>query len=56
VSAYKAQRTSPIAIDDDVVKEVQAASDRATRYGLLSKQLDVSRAVDRSFNAPVNSN
>jgi sulfonate transport system substrate-binding protein len=56
VAAYKAQRTSPIAIDDDVVKEVQAASDRATRYGILSKQLDVSRAVDRGFNTPVNSN
>jgi sulfonate transport system substrate-binding protein len=56
VSAYNAQHTSPIAIDDEVVKEVQAASDRATRYGLLSKQLDVGKAVDRSFNAPVSSN
>jgi len=56
LAAYKAQRTAPIAIDDDVVKEVQAASDRATRYGILGKQLDVSKAVDRSFNAPVGSN
>jgi len=55
-AAYTAQRTSPITIDDDVVKEVQAASDRATRYGILGKQLDVSKAVDRSFNAPVSSN
>ena len=48
-AAYTAQRTSPIAIDDGVVTEVQAASDRATRYGILSKTLDVGRAVDRSF-------
>ncbi|SDN00639.1 sulfonate transport system substrate-binding protein [Methylobacterium phyllostachyos] len=48
-TAYTAQRTSPIAIDDNVVAEVQAASDRATRYGILSKTLDVGRAVDRSF-------
>lgn len=50
-AAYTAQRTSPIAIDDAVVKEVQEASDRATRYGILSKTLDVGRAVDRSFTA-----
>lgn len=47
--AYKAQDTRPIAIDDGVVKEFQEASDRATRYGILSKQIDVSNAVDRSF-------
>ncbi len=47
--AYKAQDTRPIAIDDGVVKEFQEASDRATRYGILSKQVDVSKAVDRSF-------
>lgn len=51
LSAYTAQRTSPIAIDDGVVKEIQEASDRATRYGILSKTLDVGRAVDRSFTA-----
>src|SRR3982075_4546015 len=51
LSAYTAQRTSPIAIDETVVKEVQEASDRATRYGILSKTLDVSKAVDRSFTA-----
>jgi sulfonate transport system substrate-binding protein len=51
LAAYTAQRTSPIAIDENVVKEVQAASDRATRYGILSKTLDVSKAVDRSFAA-----
>ena len=51
LSAYTAQRTSPIVIDADIVKEVQAASDRATRYGILSKSLDVSKAVDRSFTA-----
>jgi sulfonate transport system substrate-binding protein len=54
--AYKAQNTSPIAIDDNVVKEVQEASDRATRYGILSKQVDVGKAVDRSFTTTVNSN
>jgi sulfonate transport system substrate-binding protein len=48
LSAY-AQRTSPIVIDENIVREVQAASDRATRYGILSKALDVSKAVDRSF-------
>jgi sulfonate transport system substrate-binding protein len=51
LSAYTAQRTSPIVIDTGVVKEVQEASDRATRYGILSKSLDVSQAVDRSFTA-----
>jgi len=56
LSAYTAQHTSPIAIDDDIVTEVQAASDRATRYGILTKQLDVGKAVDRSFTDGVNSN
>ena len=56
LSAYTAQRTSPIAIDENIVKEVQEASDRATRYGILSKELDVSKAVDRSFTASANSN
>jgi sulfonate transport system substrate-binding protein len=51
LSAYTAQRTSPIVIDADVVREVQEASDRATRYGILAKTLDVSKAVDRSFTA-----
>jgi sulfonate transport system substrate-binding protein len=37
------------------VKEVQAASDRATRYGIIAKQLDVGKAVDRSFTNVVNS-
>jgi sulfonate transport system substrate-binding protein len=55
LAAYTAQRTSPIAIDDNVVKEVQAASDRATRYGILSRTLDVSKAVDRSFAAGASS-
>jgi sulfonate transport system substrate-binding protein len=56
LSAYKAQRTSPIAIDENIVKEVQEASDRATRYGILPKKLDVSKVVDRSFTAAANSN
>ena len=56
LAAYKAQRTAPITIDDNVVKEVQAASDRATRYGILSRQVDVTKAVDPSFNAPIGSN
>ena len=51
LSAYTAQKTSPIVIDTGIVKEVQEASDRATRYGILSKTLDVSKAVDRSFTA-----
>jgi sulfonate transport system substrate-binding protein len=51
LSAYIAQRTSAIVIDTDVVKEIQQASDRATRYGILGKTLDVSKAVDRSFTA-----
>jgi sulfonate transport system substrate-binding protein len=51
LSAYTAQRTSAIVIDAAVVREVQEASDRATRYGILSKSLDVSKAVDRSFTA-----
>ena len=51
LSAYTAQRTSPVVIDENIVKEVQEASDRATRYGILSRTLDVSKAVDRSFTA-----
>jgi sulfonate transport system substrate-binding protein len=51
LSAYTAQRTSSIAIDESVIKEVQEASDRATRYGILPKKLDISKAVDRSFTA-----
>ena len=50
-AAYTAQRTSPIALDDGVVREVQEVSDRATRYGILSRTVDVGRAVDRSFTA-----
>ncbi|MCA1457550.1 ABC transporter substrate-binding protein [Bradyrhizobium sp. BRP22] len=56
LSAYTAQKTSPIAIDENVVKEVQEASDRATRYGILSKTLDVSKAVDRSFTTSASLN
>jgi sulfonate transport system substrate-binding protein len=56
LSAYTAQKTSPIAIDKNVVKEVQEASDRATRYGILSKTLDVSKAVDRSFTSAASLN
>jgi hypothetical protein len=40
-----------IAIDENVVKDVQEASDRSTRYGILPKTLDVGKAVDRSFTA-----
>jgi sulfonate transport system substrate-binding protein len=56
LAAYTAQKTSPIAIDEAVVKEVQAASDRATRYGILGKTLDVGKAVDRSFTASASLN
>ena len=56
LSAYTAQRTSPIAIDEKIVKEVQEASDRATRYGILAKTLDVNKAVDRGFTAAANLN
>jgi sulfonate transport system substrate-binding protein len=51
LSAYTAQRTSAIVIDAGVVKEIQQASDRATRYGILGKTLDVDKALDRSFTA-----
>ncbi|MBR1201948.1 MULTISPECIES: ABC transporter substrate-binding protein [unclassified Bradyrhizobium] len=56
LAAYTAQKTSPIAINEAVVKEVQAASDRATRYGILGKTLDVGKAVDRSFTASASLN
>src|SRR5207244_12714128 len=56
LSAYTAQRTSPIAIDENVIKEVQEASDRSTRYGILPRKLDVNKAVDRSFTAAANLN
>src|SRR6201985_1008255 len=51
LSAHTAQRTSAVSIDTDVVKEIQQASDRATRYGILGKALDVDKALDRSFTA-----
>ncbi len=51
-AAYSAQRNRPIVIDDGVVREVQEASDRATRYGILARRLEVARAVDRSFTDP----
>ena len=51
LSAYTAQATSAIVIDAGVVKEIQEASDRATRYGILAKTLDVDKALDRSFTA-----
>jgi sulfonate transport system substrate-binding protein len=51
VRAYAAQRTSPIVIDNSIVREFQEAADRAARYGIVAKQVDVSKAVDRSFTA-----
>jgi sulfonate transport system substrate-binding protein len=56
LSAYTAQKTTPIAIDESVIKEVQEASDRATRYGILPKKLDVTKAVDRSFTVDASLN
>jgi sulfonate transport system substrate-binding protein len=56
LKAYTEQRTSPIAIDENVVKEVQEASDRSTRYGILPRKLDVGKAVDRSFTAAAHLN
>jgi sulfonate transport system substrate-binding protein len=47
--AYTAQDNRAITIDDNVLKEFQEASDRATRYGIVGKPVDVSKAVDRSF-------
>ncbi len=49
--AYSAQRSNPIVIDESVVREFQEAADRATRYGIVAKKVDVSKAVDRSFTA-----
>lgn len=54
--AYKEQHSSAIVIDDALVSEFQAAADRATRYGLIGKTIDVSKAVDRSFTAGASSN
>ena len=55
-SVWTEQRTSPIAIDEDIVREVQEASDRATRYGSPPKKLGVGKAIDRSFTAAAYSN
>jgi sulfonate transport system substrate-binding protein len=49
--AYAAQRTSPIVIDNPIIREFQEAADRAARYGIAARQVDVSKAVDRSFTA-----
>jgi sulfonate transport system substrate-binding protein len=43
----------PVQIDDALVAEIQEAADRAVRYGILPKTLDVAASVDRSFNAAV---
>ena len=51
LSAYTAQRTSAVVIDGSIVNDIQQASDRATRYGILAKALDVDKALDRSFTA-----
>ena len=40
-------------LDDAVVAEIQEASARSVRYGVLSKRIDAAAAVDRSFNAAV---
>lgn len=55
--AYEKQKTGPVAIDDAVVREFQEAADRATRYGIIGKPVDVRKSVDRSFtSATVGSN
>jgi sulfonate transport system substrate-binding protein len=51
LGASTAQKASPIVIDAGVVKEVEETSDRATRYGIPGKTLDVGKAVERSFTA-----
>jgi sulfonate transport system substrate-binding protein len=56
LKAYTAQRTSPIVVDENIIKEVQEVSDRSTRYGILPRKLDVNKAVDRSFTAAANLN
>lgn len=49
LSAYIAQRTGPIVIDQNVISEVQEAANRSVRYGILPKTVKVDEAVDRSF-------
>ncbi|ACB95977.1 ABC transporter substrate-binding protein [Beijerinckia indica] len=51
VRAYTDQHESPIVIDDATIKEFQAAADRAHRYGILSKPVDVHQSVDQQFTA-----
>jgi sulfonate transport system substrate-binding protein len=51
--AYEDDHRVPVQIDDALVAEIQEASDRSVRYGVLSKRIDVAAAVDRSFNAAV---
>jgi sulfonate transport system substrate-binding protein len=54
--AYESQKTAPIVIDDAIIKEVQQAADLAHRFGILSKRLNVSSTVDRSFSDAVQAN
>ncbi len=51
LQAYTSQKTIPIAINAEIVREVQQAADRGTTYGIFNKALDVSKAVDPSFTA-----
>ncbi|MDB5629530.1 MAG: hypothetical protein JWQ51_1870, partial [Tardiphaga sp.] len=51
LQAYTSQKTTPIRINEEIVHELQQAADRGTAYGIFSKKLDVSKAVDPSFTA-----
>ncbi len=48
--AYREQNAHPARIDADLLKDFQAAADRSHRYGIITKPIDVSKAVDTSFS------
>lgn len=42
---------TPVAIDDSVIRGLQATADTYQQEGLLTKHIDVSQGFDKSFNA-----
>lgn len=51
VEVAKDTRLTPVAIDDSVIRGLQATADTYQQEGLLTKHIDVSQGFDKSFNA-----
>ncbi|AKS09568.1 ABC transporter substrate-binding protein [Pseudomonas trivialis] len=51
VEVAKDTHLTPVAIDDSVIRGLQATADTYQQEGLLTKHIDVSQGFDKSFNA-----